>query len=169
MPGLTGRGPRGENVLLLHERPPISSQPCAAHCDICLIWCIWNCKLLGVVQDNSKGPFWQETLKISNFILNSSYWVYVVAWAGSPLGDVGIIPLYIVGKGRAESPWLCICLCCSRRLLASRTGFSNWVLRLMWLKIQGIIRMNRKSFRDALSAVKIKIKAQLWNKNLIRR
>lgn len=41
------------------------------------------------------------------------------------------VPLYMVGSGRAERPWFCICLCCSRRRLASRTGFSNWVLRLM--------------------------------------
>lgn len=63
------------------------------------------------------------------------------------------VPLYMVGRGRAERPWLCICLCCSRRRFASRTGFSNWVLRLMWLKKakerQFIASINTKCHKNA--------------------
>lgn len=67
--------------------------------------------------------------------------------------DLGIasVPLYMVGSGRAESPWLCNCRCCSKRLFASRTGFSNWVLRLMWLKytIQQKTQHNTKHINDS--------------------
>lgn len=75
----------------------------------------------------------------------SMFWFKYCTYCSIPC-----VPLYIVGSGRADSPWLCICRCCSRRLLASRTGFSNWVLRLMWLKIQCIITNNRKGIIQSL-------------------
>lgn len=73
-------------------------------------------------------------------------------WHHCPWCNILCVPLYIVGSGRAESPWLCICLCCSRRLLASSTGFSNWVLRLMWLKIQCSVTNNGEGINQSISS-----------------
>lgn len=93
-----------------------------------------------------------------------SYWylgVHVSLFSLKCCKENRIIPLYMVGKGRAERPWLCICLCCSRRLLASRTGFSNWVLRLMWLKEQCRIENNGNGLEVfALSQNKTKQKTK---------
>ena len=40
----------------------------------------------------------------------------------------------MVGRGSEDRPWLCICCCCWSLRLASRTGFSNWVLLFIWLQ-----------------------------------